>query len=306
MDRPDRPDRPGAAVAFPGQGVDPVDAARVVAEHAGDPLVDLLVAHLGDRDLADGVPGPEALTDTRVAQPVIVVAGLLTARGAPGAGLVVGHSLGEITALAHAGALAPEAAVALVGERARLGHGVHTERPGLMVALMRLAAADVEWVRRMAVGRSGGVLDVAVVNSPRQTVLTGDRDTAEAAVDAAFAAGGVARRLGIGGAFHSPLLAPAVEGFAAAVLDAGAGPPRRTVVCSTGPVLTPDASPEEVAEALGRALVRPVDWPAAVDRAAALGATSLVDAGPGRTLVNLGKHLPTLPVDGLRPEATPG
>jgi [acyl-carrier-protein] S-malonyltransferase len=291
-----------AAVGFPGQGVDPVDAARVLADHRDDELVELLVEHLRERDLGAGVPGADAFVDTRVAQPAIVVAGLLTASSAGDPPLAVGHSLGEITACAHAGVLTPSAALDLVGERARLGHGVHQARPGLMVALMRLDHDQVEWVRRMAVGQAGGILDVAVVNSPRQTVLTGDVATAEAAVEAAFAAGGVARRLGIGGAFHSPLLAPHVAAFRSAVLGAGVAPPRWPIVCSTGPTYSSGATPEEVADGLAAALVRPVDWPGAVGRAAALGATSLLDAGPGRTLVNLGKHLPALPVAGLRPE----
>jgi len=283
------------ALAFPGQGVDPVATVAVLDRSPDHPLVvlarELAAPHVDGAGLT-----PRLLADTRVAQPCVVAAGLVAAEGHEPGPVVVGHSLGEITACAAAGALAGEDAVRLVALRAEIGIRATAGRPGMMVAVMRLDHDAIEWVRRLAIGRTGGLLDVAVVNSERQVVLTGDEDTARAAVDLAFEAGGKARRLGIGGAFHSPLLAPAIGELEAAVAAAEPREPAVPVVCSTGPVLTEAA---EVAPALAAALVRPVDWPRAVGRAVALGAEGVVDAGPGATLRNLSEHFASPPTRAL-------
>lgn len=283
-----------AALAFPGQGVDPVATVAVLAAHAGHPLVGAVEAVTGGVELT-----PRALADTRVAQPCVVAAGLLTAAGATPGPVVLGHSLGEISACAQAGVISADAAVRLVALRARVGMRVLDGRPGMMVAVMRLDPAAVEWIRRLAVGRTGGLLDVAVVNSDRQQVLTGDAEAAEALIELAFEAGGKARRLGIGGAFHSPLLAGALDEFETAVAAASPRDPVVPVVCSTGPLIT---SADQVAPALAASLVRPVHWPAAVGRAVDRGTTSVIDAGPGQTLVNLSAHFTSPPTSALSEE----
>lgn len=274
------------ALAFPGQGVDPVATVAVLDRHPQHPLValarEVVAPYLGDAELS-----PRTLADTRIAQPCVVAAGLVAAEGVDRGPVVLGHSLGEITACAAAGVFDPADAIRLVALRAHIGTRATASRPGMMVAVMRLDRDAVEWVRRLAVGRVGGTLDVAVVNSDRQMVLTGDADTAKAALDLAFEVGGKARRLGIGGAFHSPLLVPALEEFEAAVAATAPRAPTVPVVCSTGPVL---AEAEAVAPALAASLVRAVDWPGAVARAAAMGAEGVVDAGPGETLRNLSEH----------------
>lgn len=280
-------------LAFPGQGVDPVATAAVLGARPDHPLARVVAEVTGGADVT-----PRALADTRLAQPCVVAAGLMAAADVPSGPVVLGHSLGEIAACAHAGVISPEAAVRLVALRAEVGVRALADRPGMMVAVMRLDPATIEWIRRLAVGRTGGLLDVAVVNSDRQQVLTGDVEAAQVAIDLAFEAGGKARRLGIGGAFHSPLLAPALDEFEAAVGACSPARPTLPVVCSTGPVLT---EAEQVAPALAAALVRPVDWPAAVRRAVDLGATGVVDAGPGETLVNLAGHFASPPT---RPVAT--
>jgi len=171
------------AVAFPGQGVNPVDAVRVLAEHAGHPLVDHLAS------VTDGHVEwwPEDLADTRLAQPAIVCAGLLAVEDAgltaTAGAIAVGHSLGEITALAFAGVFDATSALDLVAARAQLGHAAHVARTGRMVAALKLDAAAVEWVRRVAIAEVGGVLDVAVVNGAAQFVLSGDAATADRVMD---------------------------------------------------------------------------------------------------------------------------
>jgi len=274
----------------------------VLDEHAEDPLVARL------RDVT-GQPAwrPRDLADTRVAQPCVVVAGLLTARLAPTDRLtaLVGHSLGEITALVHAGALDADDALDLVQRRAALGHEVHDDRPGAMVAVLKLDAGEVEWLRRRAVGETGGLLDLAVVNGPRQLVLSGDEPAVRRAADLAAEAGGVGRVLGIGGAYHSPLLLHAVASFEAAVAALARRDPAVPVVSSTlGRALT---AADELPAALARALVLPVRWEAALRCLAGLGVRHVLDAGPGRTLTNLADHLEGVPpFSALRPPAARG
>jgi [acyl-carrier-protein] S-malonyltransferase len=285
-------------VAFPGQGVDPVDLARVLEAHRDDRRVAHLRARLGRNDLHD-----LDLTDTRVAQPAILTAGLLAADdelSIGSAAAVVGHSFGEITALAFAGALDHAAAVDLVALRAELCHAEHERRPGQMVVVMRLDPVQVEWLRRQAVARTGGSLEIAVVNGPGQVVLSGDRDAAAFLVEAVTALDAVARPLAIGGAYHSPLLEAVVDPFTRAVAEALSGPPEVPLVSCTTQARLQDVI--AIAEALGRALVLPVSWPATLEALLALGVTDLVDTGPGRTLVNLARYQPTLACRGLSPE----
>lgn len=293
----------GGAVAFPGQGVDPVAACAVLATHRDHPLV----THL--TEVTDGRTtwSPADLADTRVAQPAVVAAGLLQAEAAgldpAGAALAVGHSLGEITALAFAGVLRPTDALDLVAARAALGHAAHQARPGRMVASLKLDGATVEWVRRRAVAEVGGVLDVAVVNGPAQVVLSGDRATADRAGDLIAEAGGVPRRLGIGGAFHSSLLVGAVDAFRARVAALDRSAPIVSIVLSTAPVVVgpgpDDGGTDAVPDLLARALVMPVDWPAALRRVGDRGVASAIDVGPGRTLANVAEHTQILSFSAL-------
>lgn len=291
-------------VAFPGQGIDPVDLVRVLAEHRDHPLVGALV----ERTDRPGLLGPDALDhlpldDTTVAQPAIFTASVLAAAsGVPGEPLaaVCGHSFGEIAALVHAGAIEPRAGLGLVVRRAELCAAEDGRRRGRMMVVMRLAGHQVEWVRRSAVAATGAALDVAVVNGPGQAVLSGDVAAIEAALGLVESLGGVGRLLPIGGAFHAPLLAPVVDAYAAAVADAlSAVPSVPLVSCTTQESIT---DPDGLALALARALVLPVDWPSTLAAAAAAGATHGLDVGPGRTLVNLARFAPVLPFDALSPE----
>ena len=228
-------------MTFPGQGVEPYDLARILDEHAGHPLVERLGALLGT-----GAWDALDLLDTRVAQPAVYTASLVQATAADassvGAGSFVamaGHSLGELTACAFAGAFAAQAGLDLVVRRAELGHALHERRPGRMLVVMRLDAPTVEWVRRVVVARGVGVLEVAVVNGPGQYVLSGDLEATAVALDVIAEAGGVGRPLTIGGAYHSPLMADAVGPFADAVAALALRDPVVPVVsCTTQALVT--------------------------------------------------------------------
>jgi len=280
------------ALGFPGQGGDWRAAVATLVAHPDHALVTALADRLGtDRwDTLDGL-------DTRNAQPAIYVSGLIGAPATdPPAEVVaaIGHSLGEITASAWAGAIDPLAGLDLTVVRGRLGHDLHEARPGAMAAINRWDAAEVEWLRRRILGNAPGILDIAVTNSATQLVLSGDTALVQRAIEVANEQGAVARLLPIGGAYHSPLMAPAVERFAQLAAAAVIADPRVPVVCSTS--RRAHTSGAELADVVVRSLVLPVDWPAAVQVAADLGATRLVEAGPGDTLGRLARFLPALEV----------
>lgn len=281
------------AIAFPGQGGD-WHAAVETLERSGDhPLVAALADRLGTDRWAelDGL-------DTAIAQPVVYVAGLAgpvaTTADPASIALAMGHSLGEITAAAWAGAIAPEAGLDLMVARGALGAAGQHDRPGAMAAVNRWGAAEVEWLRRSVAGEGGGVLDVAVVNSATQIVLSGDEALVEAAVVRANEAGAVARRLPIGGAYHSTLMVGAVDAFRARTAAAVTAPPRVPVLSST--LQRTMATVDDLVDGLTRSLVLAVDWPATIAAAAALGVDRALEAGPGDTLTRLARFAPELAI----------
>lgn len=297
---PELPEPP-FAVAFPGQGVDPVDLGRILAEHADHSLVRKLAAHLGHRSWA-----ALDINDTRVAQPAVYAAGLLQAldRVTPAhPGAAFGHSMGELTAMAFAGVYGAEDGLDLVLRRADAGHQAQQARPGAMAVVMRLDDIQVEWVRRRLLARSAGVLELAVVNGPGQFVLSGDADLIDAAIEEVAALDGVARRLPIGGAYHSPLLADAVEPYARAIEGLTLHEPRVPVVSCT--TQRPVGSSADVVDVLSRALVLPVRWVATMEAVRSLGVVRAVDAGPGATLANLARFSPILEFGSLSPPRAP-
>lgn len=278
------------AIAFPGQGGDWGAAVAALSAAADHPLVAALGERLGTHrfEELDGL-------DTRNAQPVIYVAGLVGAgAAAQGVTVAVGHSLGEITAAAWAGAIEHEAGLDVMLERGHLGHRANASRPGAMAAVNRWDEARVEELRAAVAEERGGVLEVAVVNSPTQIVLSGDAELVRAATERANAQGAVARALPIGGAYHSSLLADAVDGFRTLLASAVVRPPRVPVVSST--LQRPLATVEELVDGLARSLVLPVHWPRTTEAVVAAGAALAVEAGPGDTLRRLARFAPALEI----------
>lgn len=276
----------GLAVAFPGQGVDAAAAQAVLRDHAGHPLVDQLAAHFGADEWSSLDFG-----DTRVSQPCTFLGGLLNAWERVPAGradLVIGHSLGEITAATFAGAIDPAAALALVIRRGEVCHHAQTQRPGAMVAVMGVDPAGVEWARRLAVARTRLVLEVAAVNGPRQTVLSGDADAVAEATRIVAELQGIAQVLPIGGAFHSPLMLDALPAFEQAVAETEIVDPGVPLLSSVDGQL--HLSGAGLASLFVRALLLPVRWLDATTAVVATGVEEAWDAGPGRTLHKLARR----------------
>ena len=243
------------------------------------------------------------MTDTRVAQPAVYVASILQATESiesAQAAACFGHSMGELGAMAFAGLYSAADGVELAIWRAERAHEADRHRPGAMAVVMRLESNQIEMVRRRALFEAGGAIEVAVLNGPGQVVLSGDAVTIDHALDIVEGMNGTARKLPIGGAYHSPLLYGCIETFAGRISRLALREPRVPVISST--TTQPVRTPEEVVAALSQALVLPVRWPETLAAVRALGISRAVDAGPGSTLANLSRFTPELELWPLSPQ----
>ncbi|HLL40047.1 MAG TPA: ACP S-malonyltransferase [Rubrobacteraceae bacterium] len=191
--------------------------------------------------------------------------------------IVAGHSLGEYAAAYAAGSLGLEDGVRLVAERDRLMTEASVENPGSMTVIIGVGAREVV----EAVDAAGGAVVAANFNTPRQTVISGER---EAIDEVAGRLGGKKRKLDVAGAFHSPLIQEAVVGMEALVAKVPFKDPEIPMISGMdGAVL---AKADDVRLALRDQMLAPVRWVAVVGRLAALGVEEVVEAGGG-TLVRM-------------------
>ncbi|MEV7037624.1 SDR family NAD(P)-dependent oxidoreductase [Amycolatopsis sp. NPDC051061] len=221
------------------------------------------------------------VTDTRVAQPALGLAGLAAFRLLTRAGvrpaMVGGHSYGELTALAAAGTFTPEALLhASHARAAAILDAIPAGDPGAMAAVAASAAA----VR--AVLTSPAVV-LANHNSPEQTVISGPTADVEAAVSQLRAAGLGAKRISVACAFHSPLVAAAGETFGRALDAIGVVRPAVPVYGNrtAGPY---PVDPDEIRDELAAQIGSPVRFVEQVEAMYAAGARVFVEAGPGTVL----------------------
>jgi [acyl-carrier-protein] S-malonyltransferase len=258
---------------FPGQGSQTADMRDQVERHRPD-LLELAQSEVSD-DLFE-----RAEDGTRWAQPAIFCAALagyevLKDRHEPD--LMAGHSLGEITALVAAGAIDAEDGLRLVAARGRLMQEAAGETgDGGMLAVRARERAPVEEVAAQA-----GV-SIANDNAPDQLVLSGAIAALDEAERLLRERKVRAKRLPVAGAFHSPLMDPAVEPFRELAEHIEVRDPRVPVLsCVT-------AAPfQDVREQLVQAIVSPVRWTDVMTALHDLGATRYVETGPGRVLTNL-------------------
>ena len=277
---------PGQGSQFVGMGKDYYDAfphARDVYRAANDALGFDIAALSFSGDM-------EELTKTKNAQPAILlhsiaILAVLDARGVRPA-VVAGHSLGEFSALVAAGFFRPMDALRIVRRRGELMYDAGLKRPGTMAAIIGLDEAAVEACVRDA----GGVVVVANYNSPAQFAISGDVDAVERACQVCKARGAKrALKLPVSGAFHSPLMEPAVDEFRAFLGGFSADELRVPWVANVTGDVVPDRS--RVLDLLALQLKSAVQWTRSMRAfAAAHGGTSY-EVGPGAVLAGLMKRI---------------
>jgi malonyl CoA-acyl carrier protein transacylase len=266
---------------FPGQGSQTADMREAVERHRPD-LLELARAEVSD-DLFE-----RAAEGTRWAQPAIfcaALAGYEVLRQRYQADLMAGHSLGEITALVAAEAIGAPDGLRLVAARGRL---MQEARGGGMIAVRVREREPVEQVA----AETG--LTIANDNAPDQLVLSGSLEALDRGEELLRERKVRAKRLPVGGAFHSPLMEPAVAPFQELVERIEVREPRVPVLsCVT-------AAPfNDVRDQLVQALTSPVRWTDVMAALQGLGAARYVETGPGRVLTGLVRKS----LDGVEAEA---
>ena len=255
------------------------------------------VFDVADRVLGYGLSeicfrGPEErLRETEVTQPAVLATSLACLAAAVESGFVrqrpafvAGHSLGEYTALVAAGAVSLEDGLLLLRERARLMAAAGKANPGTLAAIIGL---DEDAVR--AICREADV-DACNLNLPAQIVVGGTHAAVARAIEMAKARGAQrALELNVSGAFHSRLMAPAVEGLAKAVAAAKIVDPRVTVVANAS--ATPLADAAAVRDELCSQVAHAVRWHESVTLMAAAGVSTFIEFGPGRVLTGFARRL---------------
>lgn len=277
---------------FPGQGSLPAGAGRCWSDHPSWVLVEALSDASG-RDLGHLLLDADAdeLRSTGNNQVATFALSLVVHAAVEelgiAAGAAAGHSLGEYSALVAAGVLSPTDAAALVGARARAMQAAADARPGTMAAVLGLDDDSVA-----AACAAGADAWLANLNAPGQAVISGtDAGLARAGAAAREAGARKILPLAVGGAFHSPLMAPAARALAAAIADADLRDGRIPVVANVD--ARAHSSAEEWRSLLVEQLTSPVRWRSCLHTLHDLGVSLLVELGPGGVLTGLAKR--TLP-----------
>lgn len=279
------------AFVFPGQGAqtigmgralaDSYPAARAVFEEVDAALGEKLSALIREGDI-------ETLTLTRNAQPALMATSLAALRALQAEGVsvtsaacVAGHSLGEYSALAAAGAISLTDTALLL--RAR-GDAMQKAVPAGMGAMAALLGLDFEAARAVAQeAAQGDVCQAANDNDPAQVVVSGTRAAVERAVEIAKARG--ARRallLPVSAPFHCSLMQPAAQTMAHALSEVEIKAPVVPLIANVR--AAPVTDPAEIRALLVEQVTGSVRWRESVLAMAAIGVTDIWEIGAGKAL----------------------
>ena len=284
------------AYIFPGQGSQAVGMGQNLCSHseAARTLFEQADEYLGEKISTLCFYGPEdALKQTIHTQPALYVTSaavlaVLRERGVPEPEAVAGHSVGEYAALYAAGAFDFETGLKLVARRAQEMHRAALTSPGAMAAVLGLSAEQV--VAVCADAESAGPVSAANFNGGGQVVISGSADGVAKASELAKAAG--AKRvlpLNVSGAFHSALMAPAVEAMEYALRDAVIQTANIPIVAN----LTADyeTTPDEIRTNLAAQIDHSVRWEETILRLIEGGFDTFVEVGSGTVLAGLMKRI---------------
>src|SRR5690554_1629079 len=283
------------AFVFPGQGSQSVG---MLDAWAGNAAVDRVLVEASDalgQDLGALISGgpAEELNLTTNTQHVMLTAAVamyrawLDAGGLPPA-LVAGHSLGEYSALAAAGAISLQDAVRVVRIRADAMQAAVPVGTGGMAAILGL---DDDVVRDIcAQAARGQVVEAVNFNAPAQVVIAGHKQAVERACELAKARGAKrALMLQVSAPFHSSLLQPAAQVLKQALAAIDIKSPAIPLINNVDVATT--SGSDAIRDALVRQAWHPVRWVETIQSMKAQGVTHVVECGPGKVLAGLTKRI---------------
>ena len=275
---------PGQGAQFVGMGKDLYDQHPLAQErfNSANALLGFSIT-----DIMFGGDA-EALKETKVTQPAIflhsVISYELAKKSNPD--MAAGHSLGEFSALTACGALSFEDGLSLVSKRAQAMQAACDVTKGTMAAVLALADDVVEQVCQ----DMDGIVVAANYNCPGQLVISGAFPAVEAACEVLKEKGAKrALLLPVGGAFHSPLMEPAQEELAKAILETHFNTPSCPIYQNVTAAPTQDAG--LIKENLIAQLTGPVKWTQTIQQMREDGAALFTEYGPGKVLQGLVKKI---------------
>ncbi|MBQ9192747.1 MAG: ACP S-malonyltransferase [Bacteroidales bacterium] len=284
---------PGQGSQFPGMGkalYERSERARELMDKAND------ILGFSITDIMFGEDA-EALKATRVTQPAIFIHSVVLAlcSGLETPAMVAGHSLGEFSALAAAGAMEFEDALRLVAIRANAMQKCCEKVPGTMAAIIKLPTETIEEICASCTG----IVVPANYNSEGQVVISGEAEAvAEACAKMKEAGAKRALPLAVSGAFHSPLMEPARLELAEAIDKTAFKAPLCPVYQNV--TALPSSDPAAIKGNLLKQLTSPVRWTQTVQNMVADGADHFLEIGPGTVLQGLVRRIaPEAVTEGL-------
>ena len=283
------------AYIFPGQGsqwigmgrdlYDSFDSAKAVFDTA-DETLDFPLSQLCFN-------GPEdELRQTLNSQPAIVTVSLaclsaihdVSNNGLPAPAFVAGHSLGEYTALAAAEVLSFATTIYLARERGRLMYQAGLKEPGGMVAIIGLSQASLVEICAQT------DTHIANINCPGQLVVSGAKENLSRAAALAQTRGAYRTiPLPVSGAFHTPLMQPAVDAMSEIVANISFDKPLMPIIANT--TAKPMTAIKPIKEELLRQLCNGIQWQRSIKYMVNKGVSTFVEIGPGRVLSGLIKRI---------------
>lgn len=284
------------ALIFPGQGSQSIGMGKDLFENS---QVSKNIFETADKVLNKNISkicfeGPEEdLKQTINTQPAILTTSIaaleaLKENSNIKIDCVAGHSLGEYVAMYAAGALDLESVLQIIAKRAELMDSAASKTKGTMAAVLGLSQEKIEECLKSIV--SAGIVSVANFNSPDQTVITGEIDAVNKAMEELKAAG--AKRvipLTVSGAFHSALMKDASVEFNSFVNQFEVNDAKIPVITNTDAKFTTNS--EEFKEKMPTQIYSSVHWTQTIQNMIKNGVDTFIEVGPGKVLAGLNKKI---------------
>ncbi len=281
------------AMIFPGQGSQSVGMLKGYEGLPGVSEVRHTAAEaMGNEFLTLLDEGPaEKLNQTVNTQPAMVTAGIAVYRawsalGGPRPAMAAGHSLGEYSALTAAGAIDFKDCLPLVRFRAQAMQEAVPEGKGAMAAILGVEDAAIV----AACAEAGGEVQAVNFNAPGQVVIAGEKSAVERAIEKCKARGAKrALPLPVSAPFHSTLMRPAAARLSGYLAKTSIQKPEVPVINNVD--VKTESDPARIRDALVRQAASPVRWVETIQAMVAMGATHIVECGPGKVLAAMTRRI---------------